>query len=186
MEISKALLDTLLAGAANLHPQMPVRPFPRPARRARAVSAAIGRCDRTPSTEVHSNRPQQPLRLLRTSRWRLMEVMPQYVYQPHQPHLPGSHRRSPLPPDFLHRCARHARHARTTCSRLRRGAGCRGDFKFGRTDRVDLAAACDAGLAAVCLPLHPPRASARAHSTRPSTRPLSAVRRCRHGCECQR
>ena len=30
MEISKALLDTLLAGAANLHPQMPVRPFPTP------------------------------------------------------------------------------------------------------------------------------------------------------------
>ena len=40
-----------------------------------------------------------------------------------------------------------------------------------------------------CLPLRirrdmPPRAHAR--STRPSTRPLSAVRRCRHGCECQR
>ena len=105
--------------------------FPRPARRARAVSAAIGRCDRTPSTEVRSNRPLQQLPLHRTSRWRLMRVTPQYLYQPHRPHLPGSHRRSPLPPDFLHRCARHAR---TTCSRLRCGAGCRGDF--GRTDRV--------------------------------------------------
>ena len=57
MEIRKALLDTLLAGAANAHAAMPVHPLPRPARRARAVSAAIGRCDRTPSTEVHSKRP---------------------------------------------------------------------------------------------------------------------------------
>ncbi len=38
-----------------------------------------------------------------------MEVMPQYVYRPHHPHRPGSHRRSSLPPDFVHRCARHAR-----------------------------------------------------------------------------
>ena len=110
MEISKALLDTLLAGAANLHPQMPVRPFPRPARRARAVSAAIGRFDRTPSTEVHSNRPLQLLPLPRSSRWRLTRATPQYVYQPHQP---GSHRRSSHPPDFVHRCARLARTART-------------------------------------------------------------------------
>jgi hypothetical protein len=32
-----------LAAQANVHAAMPVRPFPRPARRARAVSAAIGR-----------------------------------------------------------------------------------------------------------------------------------------------
>jgi hypothetical protein len=89
--------------------RVPVRPLPRPARRARAVSAAIGRFDRTPSTEVQSKRPLQLVPLLRTTRWRLMEVTPQYVYQPHQPHRPGSHRRSSLPPDFLHRCARHAR-----------------------------------------------------------------------------
>ena len=88
---------------------MPVRPFPRPARRARAVSAAIGRFDHPPSTEVHSKRPLQLLPLLRTSRWRLMEVTPQYVYPPHQPRQRGSHRRSSLPPDFVHRCARHAR-----------------------------------------------------------------------------
>ena len=62
-----------------------------------------------PSTEVHSNRPLQPLRLPRSSRWRLMRVTPQYAYQPHQPHLLGSHRRSSHPPDFLHRCARLAR-----------------------------------------------------------------------------
>ena len=80
----------------------------------------------------------------------------------------------PPPPDSMHRCARHAR---KTSSRLRCGAGCRGEF--GRTDRVDLAAACDAGPAAVCLPLHPSRACAR--FDRPSTRPLSAVRRCRNG-----
>ena len=77
----------------------------------------------------------------------------------------------------VHRCARARPHARTTCRRLRCGAGCRGDF--GCTDRVDLAAACGAGLAAVCLPLHPSRACAR--FDRPSTRPLSAVRRCRNG-----
>ena len=88
---------------------MPVRPLPRPARRARAVSAAIGRFDHSPSTEARSKRPLQLLRLLRTSRWRLVEVMPQCVCQPHQPLLPGSHRRSSLPPDFLHRCARLAR-----------------------------------------------------------------------------
>ena len=33
---------------ANLQAAMPVRPLPRPARRARAASAAIGRFDRTP------------------------------------------------------------------------------------------------------------------------------------------
>ena len=131
-----------------------------------------------PSTEVHSNRPLQLLPLPRSSRWRLTRATPQYVYQPHQPHQPGSHRRS-----SASRCCAPMR----TCTparphNLRCGAGCRGDF--GRTDRVGLAAACDAGLAAVRPPLHPSRACAR--FDRPSTRPLSAVRRCQHGCECQR
>ena len=58
---------------------------------------------------MHSKRPLQLVPLLRTSRWRLMEVTPQYVYPPHQPRQRGSHRRSSLPPDFVHRCARHAR-----------------------------------------------------------------------------
>ena len=62
-----------------------------------------------PSTEVHSQRPLQLVPLLRTTRWRLTRATPQYVYQPHQPRQPGSHRRSSLPPDFLHRCARLAR-----------------------------------------------------------------------------
>ena len=61
-----------------------------------------------PSTEVHTKRPLQLVPLLRTTRWRLMEVTPQYVYPPHQPHQPGSHRRSSLPPDSVHRCAGHA------------------------------------------------------------------------------
>ena len=95
--------------ASNLHPLVPVRLFPRPACRVRAVSAAIGRFDHPPSTEVHSNRPLQRVPLLRTTRWRLMEVTPQYVCQPHQPHQPGSHRRSSPPPDSVHRCARRAR-----------------------------------------------------------------------------
>jgi len=102
-----------------------VRPFPRPARRARAVSAAFGRCDHPPSTEARSKRPLQLLPLPRSSRWRLMRATPQYVYQPHRPYRPGSHRRSSLPPDFVHRCARQRTHARTACSRLRCGAGCR-------------------------------------------------------------
>ena len=94
---------------ANLQAAMPVRPLPRPARRARAVSAAFDRCDHPPSTEVHSNRPLQLLPLPRSSRWRLTRAMPQYADQLHQPHQPGSHRRSSLPPDSVHRCARHTR-----------------------------------------------------------------------------
>ena len=90
-----------------------------------------------------------------------------------------------LPPSrCVHRCARHAR---TTCTRLRCGAGCFGGFCC--TDRalhVGRAAACLAGPAAVCLPLHPPAACARARSIAASTRPLSAARRCRSGCECRR
>jgi hypothetical protein len=94
---------------ADFQAAMPVRPLPRPALRARAVSAAIGRVDHPPSTEVHTKRPLQLVPLLRTPRWRVTRATPQYVYQPHQPHQPGSHRRSSLPPDFVHRCARHAR-----------------------------------------------------------------------------
>ena len=63
-----------------------------------------------------------------------MEVTPQYVYQPHQPHQPGSHRRSSPPSRFSAPMRTARTHARTTCSRLRCGAGCRGDS--GRTDRV--------------------------------------------------
>ena len=88
MEIRKALLDTLLAGAANVHAAMPVRPFPRPARRARAVSAAIGRFHHPPSTEVHSKRPLQLVPLLQSSRWRLTRATPQHLDQPHHPHQP--------------------------------------------------------------------------------------------------
>jgi hypothetical protein len=103
----------------------------------------------------------------RTGRRRLAEVMPQYVYQPHPP---GSHAHAPqLPPS---RCVhRSARHARTTCTRLRCGAGCCG--RFGCTDRalhVGRAAARLAGPAAVCLPLHPPRRMRTRTLDRPSTR----------------
>ena len=138
---------------------------------------------RTPTAQVQSGRPLQLLPLLRTARWRLVEVMPQYVYQPHPP---GSHAHAPQlsPSRCVHRCARHAR---TTCTRLRCGAGCFGGLCC--TDRalhVGRAAACLAGPAAVCLPLHPPAACARARSIAASTRPLSAARRCRSGCECRR
>ena len=78
-------------------------------------------------------------------------------------------------------------HARTTCTRLRCGAGCFGGFCC--TDRalhVGRAAACLAGPAAVCLPLHPTAACAHARSIAASTRPLFAARRCRSGCECRR
>ena len=179
MEISKALLDTLLAGAANVHAAMPVRPFPRPARRARAVSAAIGRFDRTPSTEVHSKRPLQLLRLLRTSRWRLVEVMPQYVYQPHNPHQPGSHRRSSSLPIFC--TDAHGSHARTHSLQP---AALWGRLLMNlplppqRTTRLPRPCRC---LARGFRRDMPPPARSRARSTRPATRPLSAVRRCRHG-----
>ena len=139
---------------------------------------------RTPTAQVPSGRPLQLLPLLRTARWRLVEVMPQYAYQPHPP---GSHAHAPqLPPS---RCVhRSARHARTTCTRLRCGAGCCG--RFGCTDRalhVGRAAARLAGPAAVCLPAAAPAPShAHAHA-RPAFDPATAaVRRCRIGGECQR
>ena len=47
---------------------------------------------RTPTAQVQSKRPLQLLPLLRTARWRLVEVMLQYVYQPHPP---GSHAHAP-------------------------------------------------------------------------------------------
>ena len=49
---------------------------------------------RTPTAQVQSGRPLQLLPLLQTARWRLVEVMPQYVYQPHPP---GSHAHAPCP-----------------------------------------------------------------------------------------
>ena len=134
---------------------------------------------RTPTAQVPSGRPLQLLPLLRTARWRLVEVMPQYAYQPHPP---GSHAHAPqLPPS---RCVhRSARRARTTCTRLRCGAGCCG--RFGCTDRalhVGRAAARLAGPAAVCLPAAAPAPShAHAHA-RPAFDPATAaVRRCRIG-----
>ena len=151
-----------------------------PTRRQQAVSAAVVA---PPTAQVQTNRPLQPLPLLRTARRRLVEAIPQYVYQPHPP---GSHAHAPQLSfsRCVHRCARHAR---TSCTRLRCGAGCFGGL--GCTDRalhVGRAAACLAGPAAVCLPLHPPVACARARSIAASTRPLFAARRCRSGCECQR
>ena len=132
---------------------------------------------RTPTAQVPSNRPPQPPPLLRTARRGLVEAMPQYVYQPHPP---GSHAHAPqLSPS---RCVhRSAPHARTTCTRLRCGAGCLGDFCC--TDRalhVGRAAARLAGPAAVCLPAAAP-APSHAHA-RPAFDPATAaVRRCRMG-----
>jgi hypothetical protein len=134
---------------------------------------------RTPTAQVPSNRPLPLLPLLWTARRRLVEAMPQYAYQPHPP---GSHAHAPqLSPS---RCVhRSARHARTTCTRLRCGAGCCG--RFCCTDRalhVGRAAACLAGPAAVCLPAAAPAPShAHAHA-RPAFDPATAaVRRCRIG-----
>jgi hypothetical protein len=156
---------------ADFQAAMPVRPLPRPARRARAVSAAIDRCDHPPSTEARSNRPLQLVPLLRTTRWRLMEVIPRYVYQPHQPHQPGSYRRSSLPPDSVHRCARHARTHAQLSSRLRCGAGCRDCLcRTNRALHVGRAAAHGAGLAVVCQPLCPPHPVRTCTLGRPSTR----------------
>ena len=52
--------------AADVQAAMPVRLSPRPARRALAISAAIGRFDRTRTAQVRSNRPLQLLPLFRT------------------------------------------------------------------------------------------------------------------------
>ena len=220
MEISKALLDTLLAGAANLHPQMPVRPFPRPARRARAVSAAIGRFDRTPhhtgavepgtaaaptasvvamATDAsHATAPlpapPAPPAGKPRARGRSDDPGPSSSVDSmdhDDDHRGGVSQEAPkkrrssiacdappgaaqvararaaaLPPDVAHRCARARPHARTTCRRLRCGAGCCRCFCCtGRALHVGRAAAHGAGLAVVCRPLRPPRACARARST---------------------
>ena len=109
---------------------------------------------------------ERPLQLLRTARRRLVEAIPQHVYQPHS----GSHAHAPQlsPSRCVHRCARHAR---TSCTRLRFGAGCFGGLCCAdRALRVGRAAACLAGPAAVCLPLHPPRRMRMRTLDRPSTR----------------
>ncbi len=117
---------------------------------------------RTSTAQVQSGRPLQLPPLLRTARWRLLEAMPQYVYQPHPP---GSHAHAPQlsPSRCVQRCARHTR---TTCTRLRCGAGCFGGLcSTDRALHVGRAAARLAGPAAACLPLHPPRTRAHARST---------------------
>ena len=63
-----------------------VRLFPRPARRARAVSAPIGRFDRTPITQVQPNRPLQLLPLRQT-------LQPQQSYHSQS----GGNAKHPLP-----------------------------------------------------------------------------------------
>ena len=57
-----------LVAGANVLTVMPMRLFPRCARLARAVSAAIGRFDHAPVTKAHSKRPLQLLLLLRPIR----------------------------------------------------------------------------------------------------------------------
>ena len=105
--------------AANVQAVMHVRLFPRCARRTRAVSAAIGRFDRTRITQAHSKRPLQLLPLLRMS-------------QPEQSdHSSRNAKDTPLPTyvssTLPSRLLRFARMRRCTgpCQRLRCGAGCR-------------------------------------------------------------
>jgi hypothetical protein len=70
-------------------------------------------------------------------------------------------RAAALPPDVWDRCARARPHTRTTCRRLRCGAGCRDCLCCtNRPLHVGRAAAHGAGLAVVCRPLRPPRACA--------------------------
>ena len=65
---------------------MPVRLFPRPARRPRAVSAANGRFDRTPTRlgQAQSGLLLQLLPLMRR-RWTPLRFTPQHPFQPQQP-----------------------------------------------------------------------------------------------------
>ena len=66
-----------------------------PTRRQRAVSAAV---DRTPTAQVQSGRPLQLLPLLRTARWRLVEVCHSTSTSPTRREATRT-RRGSLPPD---------------------------------------------------------------------------------------
>ena len=142
----------------------------------------IGRFDRTPSTEVHSERPLQLLRLLRTSRWRLATGgSDAAVSLPAPPPPPAGKPPPQLPPSRFCAPMRTARTHSLQPAALWGRLGMNLPLPLQRTTRLPRPRRC--------LPRRirrdmPPRA--RARSTRPSTRPLSAVRRCRHGCECQR
>jgi hypothetical protein len=147
-----------LAGSANLQAAMPVRLFPRCARRALAVSAAIGRFDRTPpphrcSRTGHCSCPRcsgrrRPSRV--TDRAETQSIL-------------RSRRTSRAPcPCTLLRFARMRRCARPR-HRLRCGAACRRCRccgGFGCTDRV------------------PPR--------RPRSSPPRRSGRCLPACRCTR
>ena len=91
-------------------------------------------------------------------------------------------RAAALPPDA---CTGAHVHARTPAQLA---AGCAvgqaGDESAAATTANDAPATNAQVPAAQDSPDMPP--CARARSTRPPTRPLSAARRCRHGCECQR
>ncbi len=96
---------------ANVHAQMPVRLFPRLARRAHAVSAALGRFHAPLTAQVP---PIRPLRL--RTRWRPMSPL-----TPSSRRCPRSppHHRHPPPTDSASLSLRPT-HAR---QRLRRVAG---------------------------------------------------------------
>ena len=169
----------LLAGAAAVQPVMPVRLSPRPARRALAISAAIGRFDHTgaaePGTAAAPAAPDGA--------------------DPVEPRT-GQKRKASSAPDvcleLLARaryCALHAcadAHGRATdCTAGPPAAAAAASVASAAPIEflhVGRAAACLAGPAAVCLPAAAPaRRDAHAHARPAFDAATAAVRRCRIG-----
>ena len=118
---------------------------------------------RTPTAQVQSGRPVQLPPLLRTARRRLVEAMPQYVYQPHPP---GSHAHAPqLPPSrCVHRCARTHAHPAPDCAVAQAASAASAAPSEPSTSAAQQPASPVRPLSA-CPPLHPPVACACARST---------------------
>ena len=155
-----------LAARANFDAQMPVRLFPRLARRAHAVSAALGRFHAPLTAQVPPIRPLRPVYPLRT---RCRPMIPLSPCSHSRPRSPPHHRHPPLT-DSASVALRPA-HAR---QRLRRVAGCwcGRRCRYGARPALrDRAAACTAGLAVAYCP-HSRNATG---NRRVSTQPLSAV-----------
>jgi hypothetical protein len=161
---------------------MRVRPLPRPARRTRAVSPAIGRFDRTPQ---HTGAAEPATAAA--------PAAPDGA-DPAEPRT-GQKRKASSAPDVCLKllararyCALHAcadAHSRATdCTAGPPAAAAAASVASAapiESLHVGRAAACLAGLAAVCLPAAAPARRMRMRA-RPAFDPATAaVRRCRIG-----
>jgi len=94
------------AGRGTVHAQMPVRLSPRLARRAHAVSAALGRFDHTRCTRTGHCSRSRCFGRRDGDCWKSRHST---SASPTSPTSREATAAAPPPPDFLHRCARHAR-----------------------------------------------------------------------------